>query len=191
MKKKNSPFSMPKPVKITGRSSSITNSFVNGIIPCITPTEEQVQNVLDILGMTADNVRCAYCGDKCTEWDHFRPLIIDRKATGYISEINNLVPACGKCNQSKGNTYWRQWMLGPAKGSPKTRNIPNLDLRVARLENFEKQSKPVKLDFESIVGTERWQEHWDNCERILELMRDSQILSDVIKDEIMAAYKKS
>jgi hypothetical protein len=32
-------FRMPRPVKITGRSSSITNSFINSIIPVIPPSE--------------------------------------------------------------------------------------------------------------------------------------------------------
>lgn len=32
-------FAMPKPVRISGRSSSITNSFVNGVIPVVVPSE--------------------------------------------------------------------------------------------------------------------------------------------------------
>ncbi len=102
-------FKMPKPVKISGRSSSITNSFVNAIIPVIVPTEPEVAKALEILGM-GDRPVCSYCGDPFTEWDHLRPLIVDKKPTGYISEIHNLVPACGKCNQSKGNKHWRTWM---------------------------------------------------------------------------------
>lgn len=95
-------FRMPKPVNIAGRTSSITNSFVNGIIPVISPTEEQVAQNLTILGLNLDDLRCTYCGDKSTEWDHLRPIVRNKKPTGYISDIYNLVPACGKCNQSKG-----------------------------------------------------------------------------------------
>lgn len=47
-------FKMPTPMKITGRSSSITNAFVNSIIPVIPPTEGQVKEALFILGMDAD-----------------------------------------------------------------------------------------------------------------------------------------
>ena len=39
-------FRMPTPVKITGRTSSITNAFVNGIIPVIEPTEEEIESAL-------------------------------------------------------------------------------------------------------------------------------------------------
>ena len=70
-------FRMPKAVSVMGRSSSITNSFVNGIVPARYPSE----------------------------------------------------PACGKCNQSKGNTDWRSWMLGEAKLSPKSRGIADLNER--------------------------------------------------------------
>lgn len=43
-------FRMPAPVKITGRTSSITNAFVNGIIPVIEPTDEEIDDVLKHLG---------------------------------------------------------------------------------------------------------------------------------------------
>ncbi len=175
-------FKMPYPVTIMARTSSITNSFVNGIIPCITPTEEEIEAILAVLGMDAENMHCVYCGGKHTEWDHFRPLIIGKKPTGYISEINNLVPACGKCNQSKGNRFWKEWMLSDAKLSPKSRNVPNLNLLICRLEEFERTTKPIKMDFESIVGDELWKAHWDNCARLHSIMRESQLLSNEIRN---------
>jgi 5-methylcytosine-specific restriction endonuclease McrA len=100
-------FRMPTPMKITGRSSSITNAFINSIIPVVQPSAEQVKEAMEILGMTPETYQCAYCGDKASEWDHLRPLVKDKKPTGYISEIHNLVPSCGKCNQSKGNKEWK------------------------------------------------------------------------------------
>jgi len=38
-------------------------------------------------------LQCSYCGTPATEWDHLRPLVMNKKPTGYISEIHNLVPA--------------------------------------------------------------------------------------------------
>jgi len=114
-------FSMPRPVRITGRTSSITNAFVNGIIPCREPSDDEIAEVLWILGLDAEELRCSYCGDRSTEWDHFRPIIKAQRPTGYISEIANLVPACSKCNQSKSGAGWRQWMLGPLSRSRHSR----------------------------------------------------------------------
>ena len=174
-------FKMPKPVKIIGKTSTITNSFVNGIIPVIKPTEQEITDALEALGMTEDTICCAYCGDKYTEWDHFHPLVKGKKPTGYISEIHNLVPACGKCNQSKGNKYWREWMFSNAPRSPKTRKIKDLEERAEILEGYEKKYPCVKVDFIKIVGEDRWNKHWDNCQRIHKLMAESQKNLDDIK----------
>lgn len=172
---------MPNPVKITGRSSSITNSFINSIIPVIRPTEEQVRKMLEILGMDHDSFQCAYCGDKASEWDHLRPLVKNKQPTGYISEIHNLVPACGKCNQSKGNKPWAEWMVSEAKLSPKSRGIGDIDERMKRLRAYEQWEQPTQIDFENVVGSELWNLHWQNCEQVQAAMRNAQLTADKIK----------
>lgn len=177
-------------MKITGRSSSITNAFINSIIPVIYPTEFQVKEALSILGMTHSEFQCAYCGSIATEWDHLRPLVMNKKPTGYISEIHNLVPSCGKCNQSKGNKYWYGWITSNAPLSPKSRNIANLDERIEALNRYEEWKEPTKMNFETIVGIEIWNQHWDNWEKTLQLMKKSQIQAEKIKEEVAQAYKK-
>ena len=72
-------FRMPSPMKITGRSSSITNAFINSIVPSIEPTKEQIAESLSILRMDQSSFSCSYCGDPASEWDHFRPLVKDKK----------------------------------------------------------------------------------------------------------------
>lgn len=182
---------MPSPVKITGRTSSITNSFVNGIIPVIMPTKEEVLEVLCVLGMDEFTIRCSYCKDAFTEWDHFHPIVRGKKPTGYISEIHNLVPSCGKCNQSKGNSYWKEWIVGKARLSPASRNIENLEMIISNLEKYEKWSNPSIIDFELLVGTDVWTQHWENCEKIHDMMRESQKLSDEIKMVILENTAKT
>ena len=139
--------------------------------------------------MTDKTICCAYCGDAYTEWDHLRPLIKDKKATGYVSEIHNLIPACGKCNQSKGNKEWKTWMYSNAKLSPFSRKIPDLDDRCTKIEAYENWGKPLKVDIEAVVGKEKWEEHWENCERIKQLMKLSQQLSDEIRQQLQTTLK--
>ena len=177
---------MPKPVRITGRSSSITNSFVNDIIPVIWPTERELAEALTILGMSSEVV-CAYCGDTSTEWDHLRPLVVGQQPTGFVSEIRNLVPACGKCNQSKGNKHWREWMFGPARLSPQSRGVADLRTRAGRLERYEEWGTPTRVDFADVVGEELWGEHWQNHAAILQLMRDAESTVSQIRERIAAA----
>ena len=182
-------FKMPTPVKIIGRTSTITNAFVNGIIPVIEPSDEEIDEALDVLGMTRDTICCAYCGDTYTEWDHFHPLIVNKSPTGYISEIHNLVPACGKCNQSKGNKEWRKWINSDASLSPKTRGISDIEERVKRLEEYEKRFIPKKINFEELVGKDLWEKHWNNHKKLLELMEVCQETSDTIKKIIIESIE--
>jgi hypothetical protein len=182
-------FRMSTPMKITGRSSSITNAFINSIIPVVVPRAEEVQQALEMLGMTPETFQCAYCGSAASEWDHLRPLVKDKKPTGYISEIHNLVPSCGKCNQSKGNKEWKAWMLSTAKLSPTARGIKDIPERVKRLEAYENSKAPTKMDFASIVGQEVWARHQANLERVQSLMRESQELAAKINAEVAHAYK--
>jgi len=182
-------FQMPKPVKIMGRSSSITNAFVNGIIPCIEPSENEVKEAISILEMDERNIQCIYCGNVATEWDHLRPLIIGKKPTGYISEIHNLVPACGKCNQSKGNKEWKLWINSNAKLSPKMKGVTDIEKRIKLLEKYEKWGEPKKIDFVNIVGKELWDTHWKNYDKLIELMKECQATSDTIKESIKKKYK--
>jgi hypothetical protein len=181
---------MPKPVTIMARTSSITNAFYNGIIPVIEPTENEIDNALETLGIDKNNVTCCYCGNIATEWDHLRPIIIDKKPTGYISEIANLVPCCGKCNQSKGNKNWEKWIVSSAKLSPKIRGVKNLDEKMEKIRKYEKQTKPIKINnFEIIVGKELWKKHLENYDEIMELMKKCQKTSDEIKEILKIKYK--
>jgi hypothetical protein len=183
-------FRMPTPMKITGRSSSITNSFINSIIPIIVPTNEQVKEALGILGMDLDSFECSYCGSTASEWDHLRPLVLNKKPTGYVSEIHNLVPACGKCNQSKGNKPWASWIVSTAKLSPKSRGVKDLEQRMDRLSAYEQWQEPTVVNFEAIVGKEKWEQHWANWELVQNTMRQAQELATDINQTIAKSYAK-
>jgi hypothetical protein len=181
---------LPSRMSVTGRSSSITNAFINAIIPVVEPTEKEELESLRILEIDPNDIRCAYCGDKATEWDHLRPIISNQQPTGYITEIVNLVPSCGKCNQSKGKSHWRKWMESSAKLSPKTRGVPNIASRIARLQRYESWRQPTKIDFASVVGPEMWQRHRQNWQSVLDLLRKSQELASEIRSIVEKAGRQ-
>lgn len=182
-------FSMPTVAKITSRSSSITNAFVNAIIPTFYPREAEVAEALSILGLDPNDLRCAYCGDPSTEWDHFRPLVQDQRPTGYVSEIANLVPSCGKCNQSKGAQDWHAWMISAAPLSPASRSVPDLESRVARLRDFERWRQPVRVDFGSVVPTEMWTKYWVRHKQLLDEMKQCQESADEIRSLVAGRFE--
>jgi hypothetical protein len=181
-------FSMPTPQSILNRKSSITNAFVNAIIPVISPTAEEIEQALDILGLDPADLRCSYCGDQATEWDHLRPLVLNQRPTGYISEIANLVPACGKCNQSKGNKEWRIWMQSPARRSPTGRGI-DVTARLMRLDAYERWRTPTRIHFEGVVGTDEWTKYWALFKAITDEMRECQEFANTLRARIAAAAR--
>jgi hypothetical protein len=115
-------------------------------------------------------------------------LVIDKRPTGYISEIHNLVPACGKCNQSKGNKHWRTWMFGTAKLSPSSRGVSGLEGKAERLETYENWLPPTRLDLLGLVGADLWEQHWDNHSRIIASMTSAQVTAAKIRETIRATY---
>lgn len=184
-------FQMPSVQTMVSRKSSITNAFVNAIIPVVTPTVEEIGEALALLEMDPSDVRCAFCGDNATEWDHLRPLVLKRRPTGYISEIHNLVPACGKCNQSKGNKPWRVWMLSNAKRSPTGRKLPNVADRIVRLEAYENWRVPTKVDFEAILGKNDWDKYWGLWESINASLLQCQDVADLLRKRVSDHLLKS
>lgn len=134
--------------------------------------------------MDPTDVRCAYCGDKASEWDHLRPLVWKRRPTGFITEIGNLVPSCGKCNQSKGNKPWRDWMLSNAKLSPTGRCVADIPDRVARLETYERWRPPTHVAFETVLTLEEWEHYWRLYEDVIAELHKCQEVADSIRTRI-------
>jgi hypothetical protein len=137
--------------------------------------------------MDRASFRCSYCGDAASEWDHLRPLVKDQKPTGYISEIQNLVPACGKCNQSKGNKEWRSWIRSDAPKSPKARGIRQLDRYIEKLDQYSQWMTPTKVDFEQLVGEEMWAQHWALWKETLDAMRRADAHARGIREKVAAS----
>jgi len=177
-------FRMPSAQTMMSRKSSITNAFVNAIIPVVKPTPAEILEALEILGMSPDDVRCTYCGDRASEWDHLRPLVVNHRPTGYITEIANLVPSCGKCNQSKGNKNWRTWMKSEAPRAPGKRQITDIEKRIERLAMYEKWKPVALIDFRALVGDESYTQYWARLDRAMEYMKECQEFAEGLKAKI-------
>jgi hypothetical protein len=174
---------------MAARKSTLTNAFVSALIPRIEPTAEEIAEALTILALDPFDLRCAYCGNPYHTWDHLRPLVMDRRPTGYITEIANLVPACGPCNSSKGGSHWKTWMFGKAKGSPAFRGIAEVELRGQRLDSYERWRQPVKVDFAAILGDGDWQHYWSLCDAAITDLQAAQAIADRLKERVVATVK--
>lgn len=156
-----------KTLKITSRTSSVTNGFVQAIIPCLEPTDAERTEAFLVLGIDSGNPTCVYCGSPATDWDHLRPLVKGKRPTGYFTGIQNL-----------------------AKGSPKSRRIAGFASRIAALESFEAWSRHDPIEMREIVGSETWDSYWARLETIERQMHDAQREAVVIRAKIADALTK-
>lgn len=177
-----------KPLKITDRTSSITNSFVQAVIPWVPPSLSERAEALRMLGMDEDTIVCAYCGGVASDWDHLRPLVRNKRPTGYVSNYKNLVPACGRCNQSKGSKEWRTWIQGKAKGSPASRKVSGLPERIATLENFEAWGNVDPIALSELASSELWSTHWENLRSLEAALHRAQEHAAILKLEIHSNF---
>lgn len=179
------------PLKITGRTSSVTNSFVQAIIPNVKPTETELEEALGILGMSLSDRSCVYCGVAATDWDHLKPLVKYKKPTGYLNEARNLVPSCAPCNQSKSGASWKEWIEGIAPNGPKARGVKDIASRIARLEKFEQWGSVKRFPIEDAVSSDKWEEYWSALQEIHEKMRIAQFLAEEIQKAVERKYTES
>jgi hypothetical protein len=172
----------PKSISISARISTVTNAFTNSVIPRVEPTQDQLDQALKLLGMKEGDIRCAYCGDPATEWDHLSPLVENKKPTGFITEIFNLIPACGKCNQSKRNQPWESWIRSTAPKSPATRRIADLDTRIEMIRTYENWASEhrTKLNVTALAQG-LWEEHEGHRVRIAAEMNAAQQRAALIR----------
>ena len=176
---------------ITQRVSSVTNGFVQAILPDTVPDEGELASILEILEIKADNLSCAYCGGPHNHWDHLNLFVRKKRPSGYINEARNLVPACGPCNTSKSGKPWREWMLGDAKGSPKTRQVGDLAIRVQRLESLAEHTGLQPLDLESLVDSGLWKAYWERLDEIERLLFAAQKDAEAIRHQLATALLQS
>lgn len=156
----------------------------------VSTSPDEIAEALSILGMSPEDVRCAYCGDKKTEWDHLRPLVVKQRPTGFVSEIANLVPSCGKCNQSKGNKDWHIWIMSEtAKHSPTARKIAETAKRIQRLEAYEIWRRPIHVDFRTILGGDEWDGYWKLWDDVNAELRRCQDVAELLRKRIAEAVK--
>jgi len=177
-------FRMPKAATITFRTSTLTNAFAAAILPNLEPKTSAIAEVLRILEIDPSNLTCAYCGDKATEWEHLHSIVKGRVPTGYPTSIKNLVPSCGKCNQSKGGKEWRDWITSNAPLSPKSQNVRDLDKRIARIEKYEKWANCSQIPIIDIIGKDSYRKYFDKLNHIVSEMREAQRMADVLRAKI-------
>ena len=87
---------------------------------------------------------CAFCGSSTVRrWDHLEPV-----SQGGETVLGNMVPACGRCDDSKQHLPFEQWMTSDAKWSPNSQGVKEIQRRIERIkayvEHFDYQVRPLE-----------------------------------------------
>jgi hypothetical protein len=110
--------------------------------------------------MTEGNVLCIYCGtDPATRWDHLHPV-----SKGGDSSPGNLVPACGRCDDSKQDRTIEEWAASNAKHRPAASRVAAIFARIRKYQltyAYEAQDFEKKLSPEQHAVYMRFRERLD------------------------------
>ena len=184
-------YKMPSNQNLSSRSSTISNAFAISVTPCIKPDESELEGYYEALGIKEG--QCAYCvvGDGNGR-DHLKPLVKDGMPTGYITDIRNLVPCCQKCNSSKGSKSFEEWY----KSDDNLKRLRSLGLNQDEIEKRytiikEYESKIGQpLDYEKIVGTDKWNEYKKRRKALIEALNDNQKFCDMLLKTVLEYLNK-
>ena len=67
------------------------------------------------------------------------------------------------------------------------RGIAEVQQKIEILDAYVGWREPRKIDFEQIVGHERWLHYWQLCEALIKEMAECQVAADDIKRQVLAA----
>lgn len=193
-------FQLPAGESLRARKSAIRSIFTRCLIPGIEPSPEDYATALCILRQKPGAaLACCYCGDAATEWDHLRPVMRNGTPTGALSIIQNLVPACSKCNQSKGNRHWHEWITGEAPLSPATRGVRRLRRKIGILRRYEQWGEGLDGLLAGRLDQDLLSQHWASLDEVLAILdradRDAaklrQTLAETLPERLPAPRQPS
>lgn len=190
-------FRMPSKSNLRGRTSTITNAFAISITPYIRPNSKLLDEYYKSLRIKPGI--CAYCLQNGNSSDHFHSLVKDKKPTGYITEISNLIPCCSACNSSKGSKEFNDWYLSD-KNIKRLHKLGLTDEKIRErysiINNHVKKYHKEPLNYEEILGKELWKEYENRRKKLLQSLKDNQDFCDnlaeiILKKLIASSYSFS
>lgn len=134
------------PIKISaGLGLSIIDRAVKEsfAVRCATADLAQLRVYFEAEG----TVRCFYCdASEPNRWDHLHAV-----SRGGDTTPGNLVPACGRCDDSKQDRDVGEWVRSTSRHRPPETRLPELQ---ARILAYQKHFAYVPVEFEQRLSPE-------------------------------------
>jgi len=82
-----------------------------------------------------DELQCVYCGSpEVKRWDHLLPI-----SKGGETVLGNIVQSCQRCDDSKRDEYFEDWINSDTKYSPKSRGVKDIEDRIGKIRAYMKK----------------------------------------------------
>jgi hypothetical protein len=107
----------------------------------------------DLLALAEHFVRdgqitCVYCDSaEATRWDHLHPV-----SQGGDSSPGNLIPACGRCDDSKQDKTIEEWIKSKSKHRPAA---GRLEIIHSRILAYQEQFAYSSMDFDKKLNKDQ------------------------------------
>lgn len=167
-----------RPSTIMGRKSTFASAFASALAPHDIYIPAAVVAALKDLDQDPDaELECIYCGAEAATWDHVFNRVVKGEFSGYGHRIRNLVPCCRTCNESKGQKPWREFL--------ETRNPPDKDARVRRMERFLGNADVQPIDTEGMrhKAGEELRRFLEIRSQVFDLMAEADRLAAIIRQK--------
>jgi hypothetical protein len=164
-----------KVTKITSRSSTINGVFAQAIAPRDDYDLGRITVALQFLGQDIDtDLRCVFCNDAATTWDHLTGMVKDGELRGFGHQIGNLAPCCGSCNSAKGSKSIKDFIDSFERIKFDRREL--IDLLTRYQNTFASEIELTLLD-----DSEDYRNYIMLRDQIIELMKKADALAGNIR----------
>jgi hypothetical protein len=94
--------------------------------------QREMAEVLKFFQAPGSEPECAFCGSLDVQrWDHL--VAINQSGE---TRPGNMVLSCTRCDDSKRDRPYEEWMISDAAGSPKSRGIGDVAERIERIKTY-------------------------------------------------------
>ena len=160
------------------RRTTVNHAFASALAPCSEYDEQMLTSALLFLGQDPSrDLKCVYCDNPATTWDHLVGLVEKSELRGFGHQIGNLVPSCQPCNSRKGSRDWRTFVESVVD-DPRLRQQ-----RVALLNRYVLRfAQPIDLDRLQAGAPDLWQEYCAIKSTIFDLMRRADEIAKQLRE---------
>ncbi len=161
-----------------GRKSTFSSAFASALAPHDIYSQAAVFEAIRDLDQDPDaELLCVYCEAKAATWDHVFSRVVNGDFSGHGHRIRNLVPCCRRCNESKGKKPWREFL--------ETRNSPDKDVRIKRMERFLRNTsvQPINTEGMRHKAAEELTRFLEIRSQVFDLMAEADRLAAIIRQK--------